>query len=246
MRGSITPPKTSLGVTRVLRLVFERPTGERVERREPADAAEATVDATDRRPIDLDFVAYADDSLLAGLIRLDADRLTDLINDADELELVDVVAQSIVSGAVTTHERLTLARSDILAVRAGAPRGRVARRLATRRHPVVLGVGRYDVVGRLHVPPDTSAGVSFASRRGPMVPLTDASIHYLLAGKQRSDVPPVLLVNRERMDWLRILDDEERSTAARPTAAREKGARSRSGSAGPGERPGVEVAAAAE
>src|SRR6185503_2067864 len=39
----------------------------------------------------IEFVAYGHETLLAGWIQLDADRLTDLLNASDELELVDVV-----------------------------------------------------------------------------------------------------------------------------------------------------------
>ena len=43
----------------------------------------------------VDFVAYADDYTLSGRIRLRSDRLTDMLNDHEELQLVDVLVQSL-------------------------------------------------------------------------------------------------------------------------------------------------------
>ena len=44
------------------------------------------------------FVAYAEDCLVSGFVRLDADRLTDLLNEHDEIELADVLVQDLAAG----------------------------------------------------------------------------------------------------------------------------------------------------
>jgi hypothetical protein len=62
--------------TRVLRLRFV--------------PATSTVQAPDDQLIE--FVAYGRESMLAGLLQLDADRPTALLNRSDELELIDVLA----------------------------------------------------------------------------------------------------------------------------------------------------------
>ena len=38
----------------------------------------------------VEFIAYAEDCLLSGYVRLGADRLTDLLDQHEELQLVDV------------------------------------------------------------------------------------------------------------------------------------------------------------
>ena len=76
------------GVTRILRLAFvpDRPIAE-----------DASLETPDEAPL-IEFVAFTDDCALAGLIRLSAERLTDLLNDADEIELLDVVIKSVRTG----------------------------------------------------------------------------------------------------------------------------------------------------
>lgn len=41
----------------------------------------------------VEFVAYAVDCVLSGYVRLDADRLTDLLNVHEEVQLIDVFVQ---------------------------------------------------------------------------------------------------------------------------------------------------------
>lgn len=145
--------------TRVLRLAFVTP-------------AEA-VDLTTEGPL-VEFVAYARDATLAGTLRLTADRLTDLLNRADEIDLRDVLSIDH-EGRVTELGQALIPRSDLIAVKAGEPRGNPRRRHRTRQTPAAAGAGPYHILGYLHGRPGADPLVHLG-RRAPMVPLTDAVI----------------------------------------------------------------------
>ncbi len=180
-------PISSLGNR--LRLVF----GEGVE---PAPAAVSA------GPV-LDVVVYADDCTVFGRIRLDGDRLTDMLNEHVEYQLVDVRIQRRADGTLLEEREITIRREELLAVRASGPRGDQARRTRTVPHPIVLRVGPYEVAGNLHAPAGHEPLASLRRRR-PIVPLTGALVVPVDGDTSGPDVPvDVLLVNRERMTWVR-------------------------------------------
>lgn len=182
------------GATRILRLVFTRPISA-----EPADAA------GDRQT---EFVAYAADRLLAGLIDLRADRLTDLLNGVDEVELIDVVVQRLDDGQLSEVDRVVLARADLLAVRADEPRGNPARRQRTRAHPIAAGLEQYFVHGYLHARPGADPMITLG-RRPSMIPVTDGIVRYSFHGEPRRDGATTLILNRDRVDWLQPMTEED-------------------------------------
>ena len=161
-------------------------------------------DADDRL---IDFVAYGHETLLAGSIHLDADRLTDLLNGSDELELLDVVCLTP-DGSLVDTERAVIARTELVAVKAGDPRGRPVLRRRTRQSAVAAGAGRYVIHGYVHTRPGADAMVD-VGRRPPMIPLTDATIVYEMADSRRRDHASTLILNRDVADWMRpALPDE--------------------------------------
>ena len=170
--------------TRVLRLTFSRPNVN-----EAAEAAR------------LEFVAYAAERLLVGSIQLDADRLTDLLNTCDEVELVDITWLGL-DGEIGETSSATISRSDLLVVKAGLPRGNPARRHGTRQVPVVAAIGPYVVYGYLHSRPGSDPMVDLG-RRATMVPLTDASICYERNGALHREDASTLIVNRDRAHSIR-------------------------------------------
>jgi hypothetical protein len=176
--------------TRVLRLSFSRP----------------EVNEADDVPR-LEFVAYAADRLLVGSIQLEADRLTDLLNACDELELVDITWLGL-HGQIGETSSATITRSELLVVKAGLPRGNPARRHRTRQAPVVTAIGPYLVYGYLHSRPGSDPLVDLG-RRAPMVPLTDASICYERNGKLHREDASTFIVNRDRADSIRRARESE-------------------------------------
>jgi hypothetical protein len=143
----------------------------------------------------VDFFAYAEDCILSGRIRLRSDRLTDMLNDHDEVHLVDVMVQSLVEPEVVEVREVVVPRDELLLVHATGPRGDLARRTRTRLTHVTINAGPYVVRGNLHAVPFLDA-VAGLHRRSPMVPLTDAVVDYPMAGEWRRQRVATVIVNR--------------------------------------------------
>ncbi|MEX1169681.1 MAG: hypothetical protein WEE50_06030 [Chloroflexota bacterium] len=189
----------SLG--RRLRVVFGRP-----DAAAPPPAAPAR-DAA-RAGQQVEFVAYGEDCVLSGVVRLASDRLTDMLNDHDEYQLVDVLVEGLTGERAVEVREVLVRRDELLLVHAAGPRGNLDRRHRTRSHPVAIQMGPYHIRGYLHSLPGADP-VQSIRRRKPMVPLTDAWIEFAAAaGRQRRRVGTVV-VNREQIDWIvPAIDDE--------------------------------------
>lgn len=156
----------------------------------------------------IEFVAYSEDSLVSGRLRLDADRLTDLLNQHDEYLLVDALVESLTDGYAVEVKEVLVNRDELLLVHAVGPRGNAGRRQRTRPHAMALQTGPFHVRGYLHVLPGADPLLALR-RRKPMVPFTDAWIEYQSgAVRQRRRVGAVV-VNRELIDWIVPAVDEE-------------------------------------
>ena len=165
----------------------------------------------------IEFVAYGHESLLAGLLRLDADRLTDLLNRSDELELIDVLALGLDGGSAEA-DRVVIPRSELLAVKAGAPRGRASRRLPTRKVAVGAAAGPYAMHGYIHGRPGADPMIHLG-RRPPMIPLTDATIAYETVHGFRREGASTLIINRDVADWIRPAREDELARLGRTWGA---------------------------
>jgi hypothetical protein len=153
------------------------------------------------RPPEIEFIAYAEDCLLAGRIRLDSARLSDLLNAHDEFELVDVRVESLTGDRAVEVRDVVVARDELLVVHAVGPRGEREQRIRTRQHPLALGLGPYEVRGYLHALPGVDPISSFRHRK-VMVPLTDATIQYEAATGTERRTASVVVVNRHQVDWV--------------------------------------------
>jgi hypothetical protein len=166
----------------------------------------------DRKPAarapEVEFVAYAEDSLLSGHIRLNRDRLTDLLNEHDEYVLIDAICESLQDGYAVEVEEIRVPREELLLVHATGPRGNHERRQRTRALPMTIGTGPYLIHGYLHGPLGTDPIVSFR-RRKPMVPLTEAWIEYASGGARQRRQVGTVVVNRELIDWIGPAVEEE-------------------------------------
>ena len=194
-------PSSRTTLRRRLRLVF---------RREPDSlgptAPETAVTTGAQRQVE--FIACADDCLLSGYVTHAADRLTDLLNDHDEVELVEVFLQDLATGTAIQVADVIVARDELLMVHAIGPRGDRGRRTRTRQHPVAIQVGPYHVRGYLHALPGSDPITSFRRRR-PMVPITDAWIEYVAGDTRQRRRVGTLIVNRHLVDWVvQAIDDE--------------------------------------
>lgn len=182
-----------------LRLVLRQPGAAR---------AFGAVDAEDLPEIE--FVAYSTGERLSGRIRLDAARLTDMLNLHREFVLVDALAERLPDGGSMIVPEILVGRHELAVVRAGGPRGDRALRVPTEKHRLVMRSGRYLVAGRLH----SSYGedpLRALRRREAMIPLTDASILYRVGTDIIEEPAGTVVVNRDLVEWVREGELDARS-----------------------------------
>jgi hypothetical protein len=189
-------------IGRRIRVVFQR-SGDSEDRSElPRDGEPAR----NLLPL-LEFVAYAEDCVLYGRVRLASERLTDMLNTHDEFDLVDVMVERLDGNGAIEVKEVLVRRDELLLVHATGPRGNLARRTRTREHPLAVRIGPYDVRGSLHASPGHDPLMTII-RRKPMVPMTDAWIDYTAGGERRRRRVGALIVNRERIDTVAHAVDE--------------------------------------
>lgn len=155
----------------------------------------------------VEFVAYGEDCLLAGRLRLANDRLTDLLNAQDEYELVDLIAERLSDGRAASVPALRVPRDELLLVQATGPRGDANRRHRTRPYPVAAKLGPYRVRGQLHARPGVDPEVVI-HRRGPMVPLTEAWLERPVGEERDLYRIGTVVLNRDKMDWVMATWDD--------------------------------------
>lgn len=159
-------------------------------------------------PHQVEFVAYGEDCVLSGFTRMDADRLTDMLNEHEEYQLVDVLVEGLTGDKAVEAAEVIVQRDELFLVHAAGPRGNQDRRRRTRSHPVAIQMGPYHIRGYVHTLPGADP-VQAIRRRNPMIPLTDAWIEFASpSGRQRRRVGTVV-VNREQIDWIVPAVDDE-------------------------------------
>lgn len=155
----------------------------------------------------IEFVGFSGDCRIFGEIRLDAGRLTDMLNAATSLTVRNALLESLDDGHTVEVEEVTVEREDLFAVVGTGPRGDEHRRVRTRPHRMQLELGPYLVLGQLHAFPGADP-LSSVLRRAPMVPLTNATIAFSRAGEIQLVDAATLLVNRELTSWIKPTADE--------------------------------------
>lgn len=157
---------------------------------------------------EVEFVAYGEECLLSGRVRLEAERLTDMLNEHDEYQLVDVMVERLDGEPAVEVREVLVRRDELLLVHATGPRGSRARRQRTRQHPLAMQAGPYHIRGYFHALPGSDP-INSLRRRKAMVPLTDAWIEYVVGGTRQRRRVGAVVVNREQLDWVvPALDDE--------------------------------------
>lgn len=160
-------------------------------------------------PDQLEFVAYGEDCILSGHAVLDADRLTDMLNDHDEYSVSGLSVQRFDDPApFELDDEIVIPRDEIILVQASGPRGDASRRHRTMPQYLALRMGPYAVRGYFHALPGAEP-VAAIRRRKTMVPLTDVRIEYAMHGRRREIKVDTVIVNRDQIDWVEaILPDQ--------------------------------------
>lgn len=154
------------------------------------------------------FDAFTLDYRVFGWVRLTADRLTDLLNAHDAVELVNAQVRDLVYGATETIDGLVVPRGDLVAVRAGEPRGDPTRRERTRLHALSVRCGPYRIGGFFHARPGADPLHELAGRP-PIVPLSLAWIEHWRDGRRDGDWSGTILFNRLIADAIEVVRDED-------------------------------------
>lgn len=151
---------------------------------------------------EVEFVAYSTSERLSGRIRLDAARLTDMLNRHREYVLVDALAERLPDGGSMVVPEILVRRHELALVRVGGPRGDRALRIPTERNRLIARTGRYTVAGRLHCNPGQDPLRAFRTRE-PMVPLTDAAVLFRSGTDIVEEPAGTIVVNRDLVEWVR-------------------------------------------
>ena len=168
---------------------------------DPVESAPAT-DPT------IEFIGYAEDSVLSGRLEMTADRLSDLLNSHDEYVLTDVRVSELATTRGHDLVDLAITRDELMLVHATGPRGDAQRRTRTVRHPILVKAGPYHVEGFLHALPGSDP-LGSLKRRRPFVALTDASVEFVGSHGHEHRTVETLLINREQVDWIKSVVDDE-------------------------------------
>ena len=145
---------------------------------------------------EIEFGAYLEDCLVGARIDLpEGLRLTDYLNESDDIAMTEAALTALDDGRVVTGGDVVVPITDIHLVEASDESGGHDRRIRTRSSEVDMVVGPYRVHGYVHGPTagDPVAGLS---RRQAMIPVTSATIAFLLAGQPQIREREVVIVNR--------------------------------------------------
>jgi hypothetical protein len=149
----------------------------------------------------IDFAAFAADCVIAGRVTMFGDRLTDFLNGQERFHLHHVELESLDDGRLVRTDSVSVPRADLLAVVATGPRGSAKRRVPLRRSRLQVCIGPYLILGYLHSKPGSDVMTSVIKRE-PMIPLTEATIAYSVAGRIVARDVATVIVNRLQVDWI--------------------------------------------
>lgn len=155
----------------------------------------------------VDFRGYAGDCTIAGQVTMFGDRLTDFLNGQERFRLHHVRLTSLDDGHEVDVDLISIERQDLLLVVGTGPRGSADRRVELEEARLQLAVGPYIILGRLHFAPGLDP-LQHVLQREPMVPLTEATIAYNLAGQTTAQDIDTIIVNRHLVEWISASQEE--------------------------------------
>jgi hypothetical protein len=152
------------------------------------------------------FIGYALGRRFIGYVESEGDRLADVMNRSDSIVIRESYVESFEEDTVVNLGDGEIDRSILYAVEAGG-RGDGARRIHTIRHRLQVQIGPYSALGLLDSMPG-QLPLPHLHAKGPMIPLTDATIGYVCRGAFTMRDVGTLIVNRDLLDWVRANDDD--------------------------------------
>jgi hypothetical protein len=153
------------------------------------------------------FVGYALGRRFLGYVECEGERLTDMMNRTETVVVRESFVENFDDGTVTNLGDGEVDRSILYAVEASGSRGDTTRRIRTIHHRLQVQLGPYSALGLLHSLPGQMP-LPYLQSRGPMIPLSDATIGYDGHGSLQLRDVGTLIVNRDLLDWVRASEDE--------------------------------------
>jgi hypothetical protein len=174
----------------------------------------------------VELTVFTADRRIQGAVPLADDRLSDMLNSVPRVIVRAAQVSDLVNGGPPEIADVTISVGSIMAVLTSGRRGLEALRRRTDLHPARIGLIRYVVFGRLHVPVDNRADLDTdqphvaLAGRDVLVPLTDASISYEGPDGPVTETIETILVNRSHATWIdldeRAAGDDPALLAAKP------------------------------
>ena len=155
----------------------------------------------------VDFLAFAGDCTITAKTTMFGDRLSDFLNGQERFRLSKVTFEALEDGRLVGVDSVSIERGDLFAVIGTGPRGNEKQRLVLTTQRMELQVGPYLVLGRLHLPRGVDA-LKNVQTRNVMVPFTDATIAYNIAGNVVARDVGTIIVNRSQVEWIAPTTDE--------------------------------------
>ena len=149
----------------------------------------------------IQFLGFAGDCTISGKMTMFGERLTDFLNGQERFRIHHVELESLEDGHKVAVDSVSIMRDDLFAVVATGPRGAEKRRVELQTNRLQLSVGPYLILGRLHHKPGADA-MATVLKREPMIPLTNATIGYEMAGKFVTHDVGAIIVNRMLVEWI--------------------------------------------
>lgn len=155
----------------------------------------------------IDFSAYADDYTAEGTLELADDRLSDLLENADELEIENVVIRALDDGRMHALPSAVVPRHDLCLVMATGPRGRRDRRIRTRAYPMRAESGPYVVIGYFQGP--ITADPLIIAMRREVIALSPATVTCTIAGEATQIAHDAVLLIRAKLSLFEAASDAD-------------------------------------
>lgn len=155
----------------------------------------------------VEFRGFAGDCTISGQITMFGERLTDFLNGQERFRLHHVEFTSLEDGHVVAMDSVSLERDELLAVVGTGPRGSEKQRKVLEETRMQLALGPYIILGRLHTRPGADP-LQNVLQRETMVPLTQATIAYSVAGATVAQDLSTIIVNRHLVEWIAATADE--------------------------------------
>jgi hypothetical protein len=155
----------------------------------------------------VEFQGFAADCTIAGQITMFGERLTDFLNGQERFRLHHVLCTSLDDGHEAAIDSISVERDDLLLVVGTGPRGAEELRVQLEAMRMQLAIGPYIVLGRLHVPPGVDP-MQNVLKRESMIPLTEVTIAYNVAGATVARDVGTVIVNRHLVEWIAATADE--------------------------------------